>query len=98
MLSGTSLSQPSKPVDALAGLAVLLEAGVVVAPLVVEHHDLARACRSPQSRGKTAACAVTEPLFMPDQMQSGAAGRPRGPVVQLPDLDAAGVVPLIHSR
>ena len=70
MLSGASLSQPSSAVHALAGVAVLLEAGVVVAPLVVEHHDVGALADLAQSR-KERACAVTDPLFMPDQMQSG---------------------------
>ena len=97
--TGTSPSTPAQlvpaehAVHALAGVAVLLEARVVVAPLVIEHQDRRRARRSPSDRGSERACAVTEPLFMPDQRQSGPPAARVDAVVQLPELDAAGVAP-----
>ena len=54
MLLRRQLVPAEQPVDALAGVAVLLEAGVVVAPLVIEHHDVGARCRSPSGRGTSA--------------------------------------------
>ncbi len=57
-------------VDAFAGVAVLLEAGGIVAALMIEHHDFGALGRFRGGRGRIVPCWVTEPLFMPDQMQS----------------------------
>ena len=52
-----------------SGVTILLKPGVVVAALMVQHHESARWEISRRSRNERA-CEVTEPLFMPDQIQS----------------------------
>ena len=79
-------------VDAFAGVAVLLETGGVVAPLVVQHHDVSAAANSLQVpegvglRGHGAAVHAG-----PDTV--GAARSLRSPIVQVPELRAPVVVP-----
>src|SRR4029079_12456974 len=77
---------------ALASVAILLKAGVVVAPLMIEHHDVGASANLFQiperSRLRGDRSAVHA---RPDAV--GPAGRPRCPVVQLPDLRTPRVAP-----
>ena len=76
----------------LAGVAVLLEPEGVVPCLVVEHQDLGAAANRLQSRNLLA-WAEIDPLFMPTQRQCGPPAWPRRAAVQVPELQAAVVVP-----
>ena len=89
---GRELVPSEHHVDALAGIAILLEAGIVIAPLMIEHHDvgtradLLQVAERARLRGHRSAVHAR-----PDAIRSSS--RARGPIVQFPYFDAARVTP-----
>src|SRR4051812_11576296 len=77
---------------ALAGIPVLLEARVVVSSLVVEHHDIGAAADLAQV-AERAGLRRPRPVVHPRPDAVGPAGLSGDPVVQLPDLNPAPIVP-----
>src|SRR5690606_23161120 len=81
-----------QPVDQPAGLGVGGEAAALPPALVIEHHDRAALTdRLVVAEGDR--LVLDRAAVHPQPQAVLAAGRPGGAVVQVPDLDPAGIVP-----
>src|SRR5262249_3501135 len=90
---GQDLVPAEQVVHEFAGIAVLLEAGGVVARLVIEQHELG-AFADLLEVAEIAALRRDVSAVHSDPEAVGTAGSLGGAVVQFPDFDAAGVVPV----
>ena len=98
MLSGTILSQPSRPWISLPGFAVLLEAGRVRAALVIQQHHLGALADLACMSRNDARLAGDRAAVHADPEAVRAARGFRGAVEQVPDLQPPVVVPLDPLR